>query len=75
MENRFIEYEDGVAVVLDKSVLDNLDVTFDTPLEVTAHDGVLVIAPKYRTASQADVKEALEWVNEHYGRALKRLAE
>jgi hypothetical protein len=75
MENRLIEYGDGIAIVLDKSVLNGLDITFETPLDVSTHDGVLVIAPAHRVASRADVKKALEWVNEHYGHALKRLAE
>ena len=75
MENRLIEYGDNVAIVLDRSVLKNLDITFETPLEVTIHNGVLVIAPVHRVASRAEVEEALEWVNQHYGRALKRLAE
>jgi len=75
MENRLVEYGDGVAIVLDKSVVDKLDITFDTPLDVSTHDGVLVIAPVHNVARRADIKEALEWVNQHYGRALKRLAE
>ncbi|HKP51239.1 MAG TPA: AbrB/MazE/SpoVT family DNA-binding domain-containing protein [Chloroflexia bacterium] len=75
MENRLIEYGDGVAIVLDKSVIDKLDITFDTPLEVSTHDGVLVIAPVHNVARRIDITEALEWVNQHYGRALKRLAE
>ena len=75
MENKLVEYGDGVAIVLDKSIVDKLDITFDTPLDVTTHDGVLVIAPVRKVGPRTDIKEALEWVNQHYGRALKRLAE
>ncbi len=75
MENRLVEYGDDVAIVLDKSVIEKLEITFNTPLDVSTHNGVLVIAPVHRTARRAEIKEALEWVNQHYGRALKRLAE
>ena len=75
MENRLVEYEDGVAIVLDKSIIERLEITFNTELEVSTHDGVLVIAPIHRTAKRADVQAALAWVNQHYGHTLKRLAE
>ena len=75
MENKLVEYGDGMAIVLDKSIIEELEITFNTQLDVSTHDGVLVITPVRNTARPEEVKEALDWVNDHYGRALKRLAE
>ncbi len=75
MENRLVEYGDGVAIVLGISMLERLDITFETPLGVYTHDGVLIITPVHKVASRSEVEEAIKWTNQHYERALKRLAE
>ena len=75
MENKLIEWGDDVALVLDRSILDQLNITLDTPLDVSIEGKEIRINPIYKEAGPDDIKEALERVNRRYGRALKRLAE
>ncbi|HYP40368.1 MAG TPA: AbrB/MazE/SpoVT family DNA-binding domain-containing protein [Chloroflexia bacterium] len=75
MEGKLIEWGDDVALVLDRSMLDQLNITLDTPLDVSVEGQGISIMPIYKEASPDDIKETLERVNRRYGRALKRLAE
>jgi antitoxin MazE len=75
MESKLIEWGDDVALVLDRSMLDQLNITLDTPLDVSIKGKEIRINPIYKEAGPEDIKEALERVNHRYGRALKRLAE
>ena len=75
MESKLIEWGDDVALVLDRSMLDQLNITLDTPLDVSVEGQVIIIKPINKEAGPEDIKEALERVNTRYGRALKRLAE
>ncbi|HEX9987603.1 MAG TPA: AbrB/MazE/SpoVT family DNA-binding domain-containing protein [Chloroflexia bacterium] len=75
MESKLIEWGDDVALVFDRSMLDQLNITLDTPLNVSIEGKEIRINPIYKEAGPDDIKEALERVNGRYGRALKRLAE
>ena len=75
MESKLIECGDDVALVLDRTMLDQLNITLDTPLDVSIEGKEIRINPIYKEASPDDIKEALERVNRRYGRALKRLTE
>jgi antitoxin MazE len=75
MESKLIAWGDDLALVLDHSILDQLNITLDTPLDVSVEGQRIRIKPIYKEAGPDDIKEALERVNRRYGRALKRLAE
>jgi antitoxin MazE len=75
MESKLIEWGDDVALVLDRSMLNQLNITLGTPLDVSVQGQLIIIKPIYKEAGPGDIKEALERVNTRYGRALKRLAE
>lgn len=75
MESRLIEYGDSVALVLDRATLDQLNITMDTPLDISVEGSTITINPLRRKAGPEDIKDALERVNQRYSRMLKRLAE
>lgn len=75
MIKRLSRHGNGMAVVIDRPVLDLLNIDEDTPLEVTTDGNALAITPLRNAEGNARLSEALEQVNRLYGRALWNLAE
>jgi len=69
------KHGNSLALVIDRAVLDLLKINSETPLDISTDGHVLVITPVRDQERQEKFKEALESVNQRYGRALKRLAE
>jgi antitoxin component of MazEF toxin-antitoxin module len=55
------------ALVIEKSILELLGITLDTPLEVTTDGKSLKIEPKVRIATPEEVEEALATVVKRHG--------
>ena len=72
---RLTKHGNSLALVIEKPILELLKMDADTPLEISTDGDVLVVKPHRSRQGNKRVKEALEWVNAHYGNALKRLAE
>jgi antitoxin component of MazEF toxin-antitoxin module len=66
------------ALAIDKPLLDMLDITRETPLKITVHNGSLIVTPLQPGEAESDhkrrVREASAWVNEEYNAVFKRLA-
>ena len=75
MERKLVEHGDELAIVLDRGMLEELDITLDTPLEISVEGRTITIHPAINEAGPDDIKDALERVNKRYGHMLKRLAE
>lgn len=72
---KLTKHGNSLALVLDKPVLDLIDIDADTPLEITTDGQVLIIAPVRDERRKKAFRAALERTNQAYSRALKRLAE
>ena len=72
---RLTPHESRWALVLDQSVLDQLEIDPETPLELTTDGQTLIVTPVKDPARKARFEAALEETNRRYGGALKRLAE
>lgn len=72
---KLTKHGNSLALVIEKPILDLLKMDAETPLEVSTDGDVLVVRPQRTRCDAKKVKDALEWVNDHYGTALKRLAE
>lgn len=75
MIKRLARHGNSLALVIDRPVLELLQITDETPLELTTDGDVLVITPVRDAARQVRLDAALKDVNQRYGRALQRLAE
>jgi antitoxin component of MazEF toxin-antitoxin module len=83
MVTKLTKHGDGLALVIDQPVLEQLKISEDTPLDVTMEGNRLVIAPSTSgseppAAASADRKhfeEAKDWAEQHYGGTFQRLAE
>ena len=69
------KHGNSLALVIDRSILELLDIDEQTPLDISTDGSVLVIAPAPDKRRRKRFQQALDACNEQYGDALKRLAE
>jgi antitoxin component of MazEF toxin-antitoxin module len=69
------KHGNSLALVIDKPVLDLLNITADTKIEISTDGHALILEPARKPSHKRALKRAIEDVNAKYGRALKRLAE
>jgi antitoxin component of MazEF toxin-antitoxin module len=77
MIKTLIPHGNAYALVIDKPILDLLDIHPDTPLEIAAHGKSLVVSPANAEDDIDDDKfqEILDRINRRYAHVFKRLAE
>ena len=75
MIKKLTRHGNSLALLIEKPVLDLLNVDADTPLEVSTDGNTLIVVPVRDAARRERFEKALAKVNRRYGRALKRLAE
>ena len=63
------------ALVIDKPVLELLNIEPETPLKIRTDGQTLIISPAGDSARKQKLRRALAETNRRYGKALKRLAE
>ena len=74
MTKKLIRHGNSAALVLDKAVLDLLNVHMDTPLEVTTDGKNIIISPQGVQDAEATILSALEKINQRHGAVLRKLA-
>lgn len=65
----------SLALVIDKPILDLLQVTADTPLEIATNGDALIVQPRRDLQRQARLEQTLARLNRQFGPALQKLAE
>ena len=65
----------SAALIIDKPILELLNIDLNTPLEIKTDGRSLIITPIYENVEKKNFKEALEKVNKKHGTTLKKLAE
>ncbi len=75
MVKKLTKHGNSLALIIDRAVLDLLEINDDTPLEITTDGQVLVVTPVRDEARQEKFGDALRSANKKYGSALKNLAE
>jgi len=75
MTKKLTRHGNSLALVIDKAILELLDIDADTPLKITTNGRELVIIPTRDDAVDDDFEAALQRANDKYARMLKRLAE
>jgi len=75
MTKTLIKHGNSLALVIDKPILEMLQITPDTPLELTTNGDAIMIAPIRNEARHKRLRESLRKINRKLGDDLKRLAE
>jgi antitoxin component of MazEF toxin-antitoxin module len=75
MIKKLCKHGDGLALVIDGTILKQLQIEENTALEVSTDGQSLFVIPMREEQRRMTFEEALAWTNATYGKALKRLAE
>jgi antitoxin component of MazEF toxin-antitoxin module len=75
MVKTLTRHGNSYALVIDKPILELLDITDETPLNITTDGKSLVISPVIDEDEEAQFQTSLKKVHKRYGRMLKKLAE
>ena len=65
----------SLALVIDRSLRELLEIEADTPLKLTVQGRRLIVEPISDPARQERFRRAVEKVDREHGRAMKKLAE
>jgi antitoxin MazE len=74
MNKTLIKHGNSLALVIDKPILEMLQITADTPLELTTNGDAILIRPIRDKRRQRQLQSSLEKINEKFGDDLERLA-
>jgi antitoxin component of MazEF toxin-antitoxin module len=72
---RLAKHGNSLALVIDRGVLELLDIDADTPLSLTTDGKCLIVSPVRDPDRQKRFKAALAEGNRRYGKMLRRLAD
>ncbi len=75
MTKTLIQHGNSLALVIDKPILEMLQISADTPLDVTTNGDSLLVSPVRDKARQQKLRASLKKINQKYGDDLRRLAE
>ena len=75
MSKRLTRSGNSLVLVIDKPLLEALDIDAETELELSTDGDVLVVSPIRERKRGAKVKELVAEAHEQYGGVFKRLAE
>ncbi|MEK9145912.1 MAG: AbrB/MazE/SpoVT family DNA-binding domain-containing protein [Elusimicrobiota bacterium] len=74
MIKRLSAHGNSAALIIDKPLMELLNITMETPLEITTDGKNLIVSP-VREPMRKEVRAAFERVVAKHGKTLRRLAE
>jgi len=75
MQKTLIKHGNSLALVIDKPILEMLDISADTPLELSTNGDALLVSPVRDQKRRKRLEASLQKINERFVDDLKRLAE
>ena len=75
MVKRLTKHGNSLALVIDRGVLNLLEIDADTPLSVTTDGKCLIVTPVRDPEREKRFRAAIAEGNRKYGKMLKRLAD
>jgi antitoxin component of MazEF toxin-antitoxin module len=74
MNKTLIKHGNSSALVIDKPILELLQITTETPLELTTNGDAILIRPIRDKRRQRQLQASLAKINQKFGTDLERLA-
>ena len=75
MVKKLIKHGNSAALVIDKPIMEMLNITNETTFEVSTDGRNLILSPQTENTREKDILDSLERINKKYGAVLKRLGE
>jgi len=73
MTKKLIQHGNSAALVIDKPILELLNISVDTTFELTTDGRNLILSPQGGRRDEPDLLRSLEKINGKFGNALSRL--
>ena len=74
MIKKLTRHGNSLALVIDRPILDLLQIDQDTALDLSTDGKRLIVAPSTPTSRRKKFEAAQAWAHRRYGRAFKKLA-
>jgi len=75
MVKRLIQHGNSAALIIDKPILEILNITSETTFELSTDGKNLILSPQTENDQETAIIHSLEKINKKYGAVLKRLGE
>ncbi len=75
MQKMLIKHGNSLALVIDKPILDMLQISAETPLELSTNGDQILVTPCRDKSRQKKLAASLKSINEKFGDDLRRLAQ
>lgn len=75
MVKRLIQHGNSAALIIDKPILEILNITNETTFELSTDGKNLILSPQIESDQETTIIQSLEKINKKYGAVLKRLGE
>ncbi len=75
MVKKLTKHGNSLALIIDRPILDLLDIDPETPLDVSTDGRRLIIERAKSPAQRKKFDAAQEWAHQRYGKAFRKLAE
>ena len=73
MVKRLIQHGNSAALVIDKPIMEILNITNETTFELSTDGKNLILSPQVEYNQEKDIIQSLEKINKKYGTVLKQL--
>jgi len=75
MVKKLIQHGNSAALIIDKPIMEMLNITNDTTFQLSTDGKNLILSPQVENHQEKSIIQSLEKINKKYGKVLKRLSE
>jgi len=75
MVKKLIQHGNSAALIIDKPIMEMLNITNDTTFQLSTDGKNLILSPQVENHQEKSIIQSLEKINKKYGKVLKRLGE
>ena len=75
MVKRLIQHGNSAALIIDKPIMEILNITNETIFQLSTDGKNLILSPQVDNYQEKNILHSLEKINKKYGKILKRLGE
>jgi len=75
MVKKLIQHGNSVALIIDKPIMEILNITNETTFELSTDGKNLILSPQTDSHQETNIIRSLEKINKKYGTVLKQLSE
>ena len=75
MVKKLIQHGNSVALVIDKPILEMLNITNETPFELSTDGKNIILSPQNEYTQENNILTSLEKINKQYSNVLRKLGE